>query len=64
MSHAMRVLSAKDRNIYLKRDIKCFQKNMSQNIMDKERRVMKICPPTFSARDVLNVSLAGQTCRP
>jgi len=61
MSHAMRVLSAEETKIYLKRDIKYFNRNMSRNIMDKERRVMKIRPPTFSARDVLTVSLTGQT---
>jgi hypothetical protein len=64
MSRAMRVLSAKETKIYLKTDIKYFKRNMSRNIMDEERRVMKICPPTFSARDVLTVSLAGQTRRP
>jgi len=64
MSHAMRVLSAEEMRIYLKRDIKYFNRNMSRNIMDKEGRVMKIRPPTFSARDVLTVSLTGQTRRP
>lgn len=61
MSHAMRVLSAKETKIYLKRDIKHFERNTSRNTVDKERRVMKICPPIFSARDVLTVSLTGQT---
>jgi hypothetical protein len=60
MSHAMRVLSAKEMKIHLRTDIKYFKRNMSRNIMDKERRVMKICPPTFSARDVLTVSPTGQ----
>lgn len=64
MSHAMRVLSAEETKIYRKRNIKHFNRNMSRNIMDKERRVMKICPPTFSARDVLTVSLTGETRRP
>jgi hypothetical protein len=60
----MRGLSAKETKIYLRRDIKYFKRNMSRNIMDKETRVMKICPATFSARDVLTVSLIGQTRRP
>jgi len=64
MSHAMRVLSAEGTKIYLKRDIKYFNKNTSRNIMDKEGRVMKIRPYTFSAWDVLAVSLTGQTRSP
>jgi hypothetical protein len=64
MSHVMRVLSAKETKIYLKTYIKYFKRNMSRNTMEEERRVMKICPPTFSARDVLTVSLAGQTHSP
>jgi len=54
MSHAMRGLSTKETKIYLKRDIKYFQRNMSQNIIDKERRVMKICPDTFFDKGCLN----------
>lgn len=58
MIHAMRVLSAEETKIYLRRDIKYFKRNMSRNmsrnIMDKERRVMKICPPTFFGKGRLN----------
>lgn len=39
--------------------MKYFKRNMSRNIMDKERRVMKTCPPTFPARDVFTVKSHG-----